>query len=343
VAYRVGVVGAGFGGNVHVPAYKAHPAFELVAIASPNKAAQIARAQQIPHAFASLDAMLDGVELDLVSVASPPFDHHGAVKAALARGKNVLCEKPLATSVRLAREMLDLAARAGTVCGVSHEFRFTASRHAIKELVDNGHLGALREIEITDFRTNLRAEMPSRPGWWFSKERGGGLAQALTSHFIDNANWIAGRAPKLVAGTSRTANPARRTTGGETFATDVADGIFIVLDYGDGLVARITTDATVAVASHVFAVHGERMTAVASGPTQIQTQTFTVDGDETNELGLRPSPYAKYAAVNPNVPLFLELLDELAKALDGKPNSLPTFEEALATQVVLEAIGYVVV
>ena len=213
--------------------------------------------------------------------------------------------------------------------------------HALRELVVNGHLGALREIEITDLRTMLRSDVPSRPGWWFSKERGGGLAQALTSHFIDNANWIAGRAPKSIAGIARTANPQRRSLDGGTFATDVADGIFILLDYGDGLVARITTDATVAVPSHVFAVHGERMTAVASGPNQIQTQTFTVDADETNELGLRPSPYAKYAAVNPNVPLFLELLDELAKALDGKPNALPTFEDALATQRVLEAIGYV--
>ena len=122
---------------------------------------------------------------------------------------------------------------------------------------------------------------------------------------------------------------------------DVDDGAFALLDYGDGLIARITADWTIAHSSHLFAVHGELMTAVASGPDRTRAQTFTVDAEETTELGLRPSPYGNYASVHGSVPLFLELLDELAKALDGKPNMLPTFEDALHTQRVLEAIGYV--
>jgi predicted dehydrogenase len=338
--YRVGVLGAGFGGTVHVPAYKAHGAFELVAVASPNSASKLATEQGIPNAFSSLEAMLDGVDLDVVSVATPPYDHEEAVLLALARGTNVLCEKPLTTSVVRAERLVAAGRAAGTVCGIPHEFRFTPAWSAIKELADNGHLGALREIEIADFGSMLRAEAVRPNGWWYSKARGGGLAQAITSHAIDAANWIAGRPPRAIHGTMRTANPVRRDKEG-TFTSDVADGVFVLIDYGDGLVARITTDWTLANASHLFAVHGERMTAVASGASRAKAQTFTVDAEETTELGLKPSPYATYAAVHDSVPLFLELLDEFAKALDGAPNALPTFEDGLATQRVLEAIGYV--
>ena len=119
---RVGVVGAGFGGAVHAPAYALHPRFEVVAIASPSSAERVARERKIPHAFASVAEMLAGVELDVVSVASPPFDHHDSVLAALAAGKHVLCEKPLALNVAQAEAMLAAAERAGTVCATRSSF-----------------------------------------------------------------------------------------------------------------------------------------------------------------------------------------------------------------------------
>jgi predicted dehydrogenase len=89
--YKVGIVGSGFGGTVHAPAFTLHPDFEVVAIASPQTAERVAKERNIPHAFASLDALLHAVDVDVVSVASPPFDHHSAVLTALAAGKHVLC------------------------------------------------------------------------------------------------------------------------------------------------------------------------------------------------------------------------------------------------------------
>ena len=106
---RVGIVGSGFGGAVHAPAYALHPRFEVVAIASPTNAERVARERKISHAFGSVEEMLAGVELDVVSVASPPFDHHRSVLAALAAGKHVLCEKPFSANVAQAEEMVPRA------------------------------------------------------------------------------------------------------------------------------------------------------------------------------------------------------------------------------------------
>jgi predicted dehydrogenase len=336
---RVGILGSGFGAKVHVPAFRAQGSFDVAAIASPTSAERIAGELHVPLAFNSLQAMLDGVELDAVSVASPPFDHYESVLLALARGKHVLCEKPFALNVAQADDMLIASVRAGTVCALAHEFRYTPSRLAMHELIANGHLGALREIEYTLFTTTLRRAHERADSWWFRRERGGGLAGALLSHLIDTTNWLAGRAPERVFGFVRTANP-QRTHGGEHFATDVDDGAFALVDYGGGLVGRITGDGTHAVESTVLAVHGEDRTAAASGPTILDTRMFTVDDDETAELGLKPDARASLAAAHPNLPPFVNLLDQFAAAIDGKPADFPTFADGVATQRVLAAIGY---
>ncbi|MBC5811316.1 MAG: hypothetical protein GIW95_10785 [Candidatus Eremiobacteraeota bacterium] len=73
----------------------------------------------------------------------------------------------------------------------------------------------------------------------------------------------------------------------------------------------------------------------------IDATLFSIDDEETAERNLKPAKHAKLTSVHPNVPPFVSLLDEFEKAIDGKPAHLPTFEDGLATQRVLEAIGYV--
>ncbi|MBV8245069.1 MAG: Gfo/Idh/MocA family oxidoreductase, partial [Candidatus Eremiobacteraeota bacterium] len=176
MAYRVGIVGAGFGVRVHLPSYVAHPAFEVVALASPHSAAAAAAERKVPHAFDGIEAMLAGCELDVVSIATPPYAHHDGVLAALRAGKHVLCEKPFALNVAQAEAMVEAATRAGTACTIAHEFRYVPQRMAIRELIVNKHLDPLREIEITQLMGFLRADGDRRNNWWFDRKLGGGLA-----------------------------------------------------------------------------------------------------------------------------------------------------------------------
>jgi predicted dehydrogenase len=283
--------------------------------------------------------MLDGVEFDVVSVATPPFDHKRSVLASLAHGKHVLCEKPFGLSVAEAEEMLAAAERAGTVCALAHEFRYLSCHLALRELVANEHLGPLRSIEVAWLTSFLRAEGTRPRSWWFERARGGGITGAILSHVVDLTSWLADRAPREARGFERTANPVRRDAEG-TFESDVADGAFVQVDYGDGLIATLAADGTRAVESALVAVHGEARTAVASGKSVVESTTFVVDPKETSELELAPQPHANLAAAHGNLPAFTTLLDEFAAALDGKPSSIPTFGDGLATQRVLAAIGY---
>jgi predicted dehydrogenase len=337
--YRIGIAGAGFGVHAHLPALLAHPRFQVLAIASPHSAARVANERGIPHHFRSCAEMLAGVELDCVTIASPPFAHKGDVLAALDSRKHVVCEKPFATSVADAEAMLAAAKAAGTACGVAHEFRFVPQAQALRELVANHHLDPLRDVEITSLRPMLHRTNRRTRGWWFDRDRGGGLAGAMLSHLIDQADWLTAREPKRTLGLTRTANPVRQDDAGE-FHSSVDDGAFALLDYGDGLIARLAVDGTTAAEGYTCAVHGEDRTAVASGPSMIELQLFTVENDETSELNCTQSPYAKFSSINGNVPLLMELYDEFVKAIEGEPNALPTFENAVATQRVLQAVGY---
>jgi len=337
--YRVGIVGAGFGVRAHLPALTNHRRFEVVAIASPASAQRIAHEQKIPHAFASCAEMVAKCELDAVTVASPPFAHRDDVLAALAARKHVICEKPFTLRVIDARELVDAECEAGTACGVSHEFRFVPQALALKELVDNGHLDPLRNIEITLLRASLRRHERRPRGWWFERERGGGLTGAVLSHLIDLSNWLAGRPPLKTAGFLRHANP-RRVDDRGAFESSVDDAGFGLLDYGEGLVARLCADGATALESYVCAVHGEKRTAVASGPNILDVTLYAVDRDFTEELECKASPYHAFARISPDVPSLMELYDELVKKIEGKANALPSFTQALRTQEALAQIGY---
>jgi predicted dehydrogenase len=337
--YRVGIVGTGFGVSGHLPALRNHPRFEVVALASPSSAERIARDVNVPHAFRSCAEMLAGCDLDAVTVASPPFAHLEDVLVTLAARKHLIVEKPFALRVADAREMVEASKAAGVTCGIAHEFRFVPQAIALKELVVNRHLGALRDIEITLLRSNLRADVRAPRSWWFDRERGGGVAGALLSHLIDLSTWLAGSAPLRVVGFRRTANRHRFDDKGR-FESTVDDGAFALIEYPAGLAARLCADSTTAVESYTGAVHGERRTAVASGQTITSVTLYTVDAQQTDELECKASPYHRLATINPNVPLLMELYDEFARAIEGKPNMLPTFDEELHTQEALAAIGY---
>jgi predicted dehydrogenase len=343
VTYNVGIVGSGFGGTVHAPAYTLHPQFQPIAIASPNRAQAIADERKIPHAFPSLAAMLDAVgdELDVISIATPPFEHRESVLAAIAAKKHVLCEKPLETRLRDAEELTDAATRAGVANAVAFEYRYGSAQQALKELIVNGHIAPLRQIEVTRFGGEMKADLARpRSAWWFDRAQGGGLANAFMPHIVDMALWLGGRPVESASGFLRTANPERLAPDGGTYPSTVADGCFALADLGAGVAARMTVDGTISITQSTIAVHGENRTAVATGSQLTNMTLYVVDGEDSSEYELKESPYEKYRSVYASVPQFMSLLDDFAERIATGGGACPTFADALAVQRVLATIGY---
>jgi predicted dehydrogenase len=132
---KVGVVGAGGLGQHHVRILRDMPETELRGFAETNadRASKIAAELGVPHA-ASLDALLD--EVDAVTIVVPTPAHHEVAMAALRKGKHVLIEKPIATTLEQADEMLEAARANGCVLQTGHVERFNRAVRAALPYVD---------------------------------------------------------------------------------------------------------------------------------------------------------------------------------------------------------------
>lgn len=121
----------------------------VVAIASRDAARARSLASAIgPDAKGgSLDAALAEPSIDAVYVASPTAQHRGHALAAIAAGKAVLVEKPLAASAAEAQEIADAAARANVLCMEAMWMRFTPGVRAAKRLIDEGRVGTLHGLD----------------------------------------------------------------------------------------------------------------------------------------------------------------------------------------------------
>jgi predicted dehydrogenase len=116
---RAGFVGAGFMAEVHSRAARAAGA-DIAGIASSNPAsAERAKDRlDVRKAYTSISELVHDETIDVIHICTPNATHHELAGIALKAGKHVVCEKPLATNVQDATELVELAAAAGTVATV---------------------------------------------------------------------------------------------------------------------------------------------------------------------------------------------------------------------------------
>jgi predicted dehydrogenase len=126
------------------------PGVELAAVVDPDQGA-LRQADATPG-YAFLEDALAAVECDAVLVTSPPRTHHAVTKTALEAGKHVLCEKPLATSLEDALDLVGTAHRAERFVVVSQNYRYNTPFRAVQRVLEEGHLGDLAAISVRCMR-----------------------------------------------------------------------------------------------------------------------------------------------------------------------------------------------
>jgi predicted dehydrogenase len=337
---RVGVIGTGFGALVQIPAFRANPRVEVVAVASgtPGKARRTAEAFGVPHAFDDWTQLV-AADLDLVSITAPPYLHHAMALSALDAGRHVLCEKPMALSAAEAEEMLAWGERAGRVHVIDHELRFNPNRRKARALIEQGFVGTPRHVLLT--AVNASRLDPAKPwGWWFDETRGGGLLGAVGSHQVDLLRYWLGEI-QAVTGIAAPFVPERPLPDGTGRRPVTADEFTTFsLRFRSGAVGTVFLSAVATHAigprvevwgdeGHLVLDEGERLGGARRGEALRElTEPETVT----------PPPGMEY------VPLwglsFVRLVEHLVQAvLDGAPVApAATFRDGLAVQRVLDAV-----
>ena len=182
-----------------------------VAGSTPEKSSLAAAALGAERPFATWEELVESPDVDVVHVCTPNHLHRPLAEAALAAGKHVICEKPLAVDDRGAEEMLDAAIASGRVHAVPFVYRYHPMVREARERVQTGASGAIRLIHggyLQDWL--LKAEDDN----WRVDESIGGASRAFAdigSHWCDLAEFVSGHRITRVSARTYGTFPERAT------------------------------------------------------------------------------------------------------------------------------------
>lgn len=244
-ALRVAVAGTGFVGRVHARSARlagAHLAG--VAASSPESAARAAEDLQAERAFASAEELVEADDVDVVHLCTPNHLHEPLALKALAAGKHVVCEKPLALDAAGARRIAEAAVAADRVVAVPFVYRFHPVVREARARVAAGELGRIRLLHGSYQQDWLVG--PDDTNWRVDPALGGASRAFadIGSHWCDLVEFVSGqRIVRLLAHTV-TAVPERVVAEGAVTFGGAAEGASreaVVTE--DVVVALFQTDA----------------------------------------------------------------------------------------------------
>jgi predicted dehydrogenase len=212
----IAMIGTGFARKVQLPSFAACVGADLVSVASGSieNARSTAEEFGVRHFTADWRESVARDDVDLVCITTPPRLHREMTLFALALGKHVLCEKPMAMNVAEAEEMTAAAAKAPVLALIDHELRFQPGRLKAHELLRSGAIGTILHAKY-HFRAPHRGDPNVAWNWWSDIEQGGGALGAINSHVIDSFQWLMGTTVASVFCQLQTHVKQRKDAAGE--------------------------------------------------------------------------------------------------------------------------------
>jgi len=345
---RVGIVGVGWGGLVQVPAFRAVPEFEVVALCA-RTATSVEKAGHrtgITDLSTDWPAFVRRPDLDVISIVTPTVAHHDQVLAALDAGKHVLCEKPQALTDDDARAMLARAQDKGLAHAVCFEDRWSPEKYAAHELVADGYLGTPYSARVSARVDYWHPTHPLQSEWMYRGADGGGYLLGLGAHDMDYLCWLFGE-PSAVCADVRTTVPTRKRPDGTVLEVDADDTASLLIRFESGVVA---TQSLTAMGLHAGAAYHLDITASA-GALSITGTLFerTLQAGTIDDPGLTPvagsSRIPRSGALgfdggarNGAARQLALLLEDWLPAFDGKPTpGVPNLADGLRVQRIVTA------
>ena len=237
---RVGIVGAsasrGFASIAHVPALRALPQFEIVAVGTARQETAAAAAQnyQVPHAFADARELAQHPDVDLVTVSVKVPDHYEAVMAAIEAGKHVYCEWPLGRNTAEAQQLLDAAEHRGIRHAVGLQGQVSPAINYVKDLIAEGYVGRVLTATMIGCAPNWGATIDR--AFQADLANGANLLTITGGHQIDALCHCLGEFRELTAFAVSQRDRIPLEATGEMVAKNAPDQLVVNGIVGDGAV-----------------------------------------------------------------------------------------------------------
>jgi len=307
---RVGLVGAGVISHNHLPhllrlgaqvrVYSEAGAAELVA----------AHGDTVPASTvaASLDELLDWAEV--VDLASPTHTHYALARQALAAGRDVICEKPLARTDEQAAELVELARQTGRHLYPCHVVRYFPAYVRLRNAARDGLLGDLAVLRF--YRSGA---FPARSAWFADLDQSGGVVLDMMIHDLDIARWMAGEVTQVRAAWTR------------HDGDQPAEAAHVLLTHASGAITQVSG---LWGASHLRFTTGY----FAAGTGGTLEYDRAADRGFVAELARGPARGEAVPETDPaEDPYYLELADFVGAIRHGTPTRVTAADGAVAVRI----------
>ena len=268
---RVAVVGAGYWGPNLIRNFSSCPETELVAVCDPDQQRLAVVMANYPNVTAEpqFDLLLARDDIDAVAVATPVVTHFPIALAALKAGKHVLVEKPLATSVGEAEQLIAVADQSNRTLMVDHTYVYSGPIQKIKAVIDAGEIGEVYFIDSVRINLGLF-------------QRDVNVIWDLAPHDLSILDYLLGRLPVSVSAFG--ASHADQSN-------EIEDVAYLSLDYGAGLLASLHVNWLSPVKIRHFIIGGSNKSIVfndleVTEKIKIYDRGITVNEDPQQRRGI---------------------------------------------------------
>src|SRR5438034_11001439 len=236
---NIGIIGAGWPGQMHALAIRAVDGANLYACADldDNRRAAFENEYAPATSYGHYKELLQDRHVDAVIVCLPNFLHFPASLAALESGKHVLCEKPPTMNAAEMKVLRDEATKHELVYFFSRQYRFTSAMRAAKAVVNEGRLGKIYHAKATFVRSR---GIPVGIGDWFTEKQrsGGGALIDIGVHALDSVWYLMGT-PRPVSVSAQVFRNFEHLVNVPVF--DVEDAAYAFIRFQDGAVVQLET------------------------------------------------------------------------------------------------------
>jgi len=269
VMIKVAIIGTGSIANAHIKGYlQFSDRCEIVALSDiySEKAVKTAKDFNLnADIYSDYHEMLKRFDIDLVSVCTPPYTHAEIAIDFLNAGKNVLVEKPMASSLEECDAMNRAQEQSGKILSIVSQNRFTNPMMKLKAILDTKLMGPIVHTQVDSFwwRGYCYYDL-----WWrgtYEKE-GGGCTLNHAVHHIDIFHWMNGMPSEVTAVTSNTSHDN----------AEVEDLSVAIFRYPNGSLAQITSSVV-----H----HGEEQQLIFQGKNARVSVPWKVSASKSKENG----------------------------------------------------------
>lgn len=360
---RIGLIGYGFMGRAHSNAFRKAGNFfdlgrepELVAVC--GRDGEQAKAHAERWGFSSVETdwrkLIARDDIDMIDIAAPNDMHKDIAIAAAKAGKMIMCEKPLGRNAAESREMTDAVNAAGVANMVWYNYRRIPAVTLAKQLIDEGKLGRIYHYRAKFLQDWTIADDLPQGGaalWRLDKAvAGSGVTGDLLAHCIDTAMWLNGPIASVTGMTETFVKERMHNLTGKVEPVGIDDASLFLARFDNGALASFeaTRYARGHKALYTLEINGEHA-SIFWDLHDLHRLDYFDHRDEGRTRGWRSihvtdgdHPYMDKWWV-PGLAIgyehsFVHQFADFVASLDSGTPAAPTFQDALATDIVTDAV-----